>query len=181
MPLHREAQALVAMVAAGGNPPIYQLSPAEARAQSASLVQFVGEGPAVHAVEDVVAPSGTGGVGIRCVRPEATEPLCTVVYLHGGGWVLGGGLERNETLGRKLAVASRSEVALVDYRLAPEHPHPAAVEDVMIAIRWAAERAKNRPLIIAGDSAGGNLAAVCALLARDAGGPRIDAQISFIR
>jgi carboxylesterase type B len=100
-----------------------------------------------------------------------------VVWLHGGGFVIGS-LENYDAICRVLANRSGAIVISVDYRLAPEHPFPAAVEDAFAALRWTAVNASSfggdpARIAIAGDSAGGNLAAVCAILARDAGGPAL--------
>jgi acetyl esterase len=121
-------------------------------------------------IEDVVL----GSVRARRYAPRET-PAATVVYLHGGGWVLGD-LDDFDSICVHLAVESGCELFSVDYRLAPEHPFPAAVEDAFAALRAAAELAAGRPLVVAGDSAGGNLAAVTALRARDAGAPRVALQ-----
>jgi acetyl esterase len=112
---------------------------------------------------------GDGPDMARVLRHGATielvphgEPRGLLVFFHGGGWVAGAPAEI-EALGRVLADRTRSIVVLPAYRLAPEHPFPAAVEDALAAVDWAAERADGLPLIVAGDSAGGNLAAIVAL------------------
>jgi acetyl esterase len=122
-------------------------------------------------IEDVVL----GSVRARRYAPGG-EPAATVVYLHGGGWVLGD-LDDYDAICVHLAVESGCELYSVEYRLAPEHPFPAAVEDAFAALRAAAELAAGRPLVVAGDSAGGNLAAVTALRARDAGAPELSLQV----
>lgn len=132
----------------------------------------------VAAVEDRVA---AGDIPVRLYRPESAEPPPLVVYFHGGGWTIGN-LETHDGLCRSLANRSGCAVLAVDYRLGPEHRFPAAVEDAMAATRWAADHAEELGvdpgrLGVAGDSAGGNLAAVVSLLARDAGGPRISHQL----
>jgi acetyl esterase len=99
----------------------------------------------------------------------------TVVWFHGGGWVLGG-LQSHEALCRLLAHESECEVVAVEYRLAPEHPFPTPLEDCWQALCQIGRRTC-RPLVVGGDSAGGNLAAVCARRARDAGGPKLVAQV----
>ncbi|AJE80393.1 lipase/esterase [Streptomyces albus] len=99
-----------------------------------------------------------------------------MVYVHGGGWSVGD-LDGYDALCRKIAVRSDSRVVSVAYRLAPEHPFPAGLTDVEAAVRWAAERYPEAPLVLAGDSAGANLATVCARRAREHGGPRIAAQL----
>lgn len=120
-------------------------------------------GPAgwVASVEDGEA----SGVPVRVYRPAVGE-LPGLVYCHGGGWVVGS-LMSHDPLCRTLAARSGCAVIAVDYRLAPENPYPAAVEDAWTVAAWAAERFS--PLVVAGDSAGGQLAASVALRARDNG------------
>jgi acetyl esterase len=125
-----------------------------------SAVNLFGPAGEVASVEDVDA----NGVPVRVYRPTARE-LAAVVYFHGGGWVVGS-LMSHDPLCRTLAARSGLAVIAVDYRLAPDHPYPAAVEDAWTATEWAAERFS--PLAVAGDSAGGQLAASVALRARDA-------------
>jgi acetyl esterase len=129
----------------------------------------------------IVGPAGP--IPIRVYRPpmdsEATLPV--VVFLHGGGWSVGD-LDTYDGDARNHAVGAGAVVVTVDYRLAPEHPYPAAVEDAWAATQWAAAHAEELDadpdrLAVAGDSAGGNLAAVVAQLARDAGGPPIRFQL----
>jgi acetyl esterase len=134
-------------------------------------------------VEDRTVDGPAGPIPVRVYWPPETgaAPSPVVVFLHGGGWVVGD-LDTYDGTARQHAVGAGALVVSVDYRLAPEHPFPAAVDDVWAATRWAAEHAAElgadpRRLAIAGDSAGGNLAAVVALLARDAGGPPIRFQL----
>jgi acetyl esterase len=132
----------------------------------------VGAGPRLTSVQDVDA----GGVPARLYIPDDADDAPVVVYLHGGGWVLGG-LETHDGLCRVLADRSGCAVLAVDYRLAPEHPYPAAFEDLERAVGWlrdtgAAHHGLDAArLAIAGDSAGGHLAAVGARRARDRGEP----------
>ncbi|MET4429903.1 acetyl esterase [Mycolicibacterium sp. 624] len=133
--------------------------------------------------EDRTIDGPAGPIPIRLYwPPEPAEPAPPVVmFFHGGGWVVGD-LDTYDSAGRQHAVGTGALVVSVDYRLAPEHPYPAAVEDVWAATQWVAEHAAElgadpTRLAVAGDSAGGNLAAVVALMARDAGAPALRFQL----
>ncbi|HEX2333025.1 MAG TPA: alpha/beta hydrolase [Burkholderiales bacterium] len=120
-----------------------------------------------------------GGVIIRAYRPAGAgkkDVLPALVYFHGGGWTVGN-LDTHDVLCRQLANGARCEVFSVEYRLAPESPFPAAVEDCIAATKFVAKIAKSDRVAVGGDSAGGNLAAVVALHARDAGGPALCFQL----
>jgi acetyl esterase len=122
-----------------------------------------------------VSEHAVGNVTVRAYRPDAAEGA--IVYLHGGGWVVGT-LETYEPLATALANAAGAVVYNVGYRLAPEHPFPAAVSDAEAALRWVAEQGTDRDRIaVAGDSAGANLATVVARRARDSGGPALRHQL----
>jgi acetyl esterase len=133
-------------------------------------------------VEDREIPGPALPVPVRIYTPQAmATPLPVVLWLHGGGFVVGS-LDSNDGFCRELARETGAIVVSVGYRLAPEHPHPAAVDDSFAALQWVAANAASfggdaTRLAVAGDSAGGNLAAVCAILARDAGGPKLARQI----
>ncbi|WP_206425171.1 alpha/beta hydrolase [Halosimplex salinum] len=135
--------------------------------------------PAVGATTDLTIPGPDGDIGVRRYRPEGPGPYPTVVFYHGGGFVIGN-LETHDLLCRHLTVESGCEVVAVDYRLAPEHPFPAAVEDAYAALEWAADNPpvldSDGGLAVAGDSAGGNLAAVVSLIAAERDGPDLDYQ-----
>jgi acetyl esterase len=174
--IHPQAQEILAGKAAAGGPPMWELTPEEGRAVVAANAAAIGDGPFVASVRDIVIPGQAGEIPARVYSPAADAPGVTVYY-HGGGWVLGSVDEWDASV-RALAVASGCDVLSVDYRLAPEHPFPAAVDDAYDALIWAAgSLADGRPLVVAGDSAGGNLAAVCALRARDTGGPSLALQL----
>lgn len=165
MPLHPQAAEYLEWLREQGVPPYYELGPEESRKVLEARLQLLfGEPDPVESVEDADA----GGVPARIYDPGGSS--AGVVYFHGGGWVIGS-LESHDKLCRTLAARSRCTLLSVDYRLAPEHPHPAAVQDAWTATQWAAERWS--PLAVAGDSAGGNLAAVTALRARDEGLPLV--------
>ncbi len=136
-------------------------------------------------VRDIRVRASGGFVPVRILVPVA-RPRGVLVYYHGGGWVIGG-LADFDKLGRQLAQRTGCAVLLVDYRLAPEYRFPTAVDDAWAALRWAdehraeltgtGEQGAQAPLIVAGDSAGGNLTAIMALRARAAGGPPVALQV----
>jgi acetyl esterase len=142
----------------------------------------LGRGPQVARVEDLSFTANGHDLPVRVYRPvESPEPAGVVVYFHGGGWVIGS-VATHDAYCRELAVASQCAVASVDYRLAPEHKFPTAAEDAYAAVQWIAQHAERlgfdrQRMAIAGDSAGGNLAAAAALMARDRGGPPIAFQL----
>jgi acetyl esterase len=176
--VHPQAQQLLDGKAASGAPPLWELTPDEGRAGVAASAALIGPGPAVASVRDIVIPSRAGGQAARVYSPSADAPG-VVVYYHGGGWVVGS-VDHWDASCRALAVASGCDVVSVEYRLAPEHVFPAAADDAFDAVTWVASLeglAAGRPVVVAGDSAGGNLAAVTALRARDAGGPPIALQV----
>ena len=174
--LHPQARALLDLMEARGVPPIHTLSPADARATYRDRRNVTQPPPAeVVEVRDLSADGPHGAIPLRCYRPLGAddEALPVLVYFHGGGWVIGD-LDTHDSLCRALANASGCAVVAVDYRMGPEHRFPAAVDDALAATRWvhthAAElRLDPARLAVGGDSAGGNLAAVVAIAARDAG------------
>lgn len=160
MVLHPQSQAVADLMAALGMTPLNELSPADARA--AFKAARVPLDIPVHEVRDVDA----GGVPCRLYRPSPEVDLPLVIYLHGGGWVVGD-LDTHDHVCRTIASKAGMAVLSVDYRLAPEHKFPAALDDAQAATIWAFENADvlgvdPARLAIAGDSAGGNLAAVVA-------------------
>ena len=138
-------------------------------------------GPEVGEVVDGTYPGAAGPLNYRLYRPASAGPHPIIVYFHGGGWVLGGH-DSDDPFCRDLCVRSAAIVVSVDYRHAPEARFPAAIDDGFAAVRWVAANAAalgGRPerLAVCGWSAGGNIAAVVCQMARDAGGPRIAAQL----
>jgi acetyl esterase len=160
-----------------GFPPVHTMTGPQARAVIRSRFVPTAEPEAVAEVYDVTLP---GGIAARVYRP-AGHDLPLIVYAHGGGFVFCD-LDSHDGLCRALANQAPALIVSVAYRLAPEHPWPAAAEDFYAATRWAAgnaERLGADPdcVVVAGDSAGGNLAAVTALMVRDRGGPDLAAQV----
>ncbi|MHB9755460.1 alpha/beta hydrolase [Streptomyces sp. BYX5S] len=157
---------------------------AEARRILAAAPETPFPAPVVGAVEDrrIPGPPGAPAIPVRVYLPEPRSGPCpVVVFFHGGGWVVCG-LDSHDHTARRLCRDAGAVVVSVDYRLAPEAPFPAAVEDAYAAVCWVADHARELgadpgALTVAGDSAGGNLAAVVAQLARDEGGPEIARQI----
>jgi acetyl esterase len=190
MALDQATTALLEQLAASGGRPLHELSPAEARGVMAAMRGEQAPGPDMASVRDTRVRASGGFVPVRVLvpveRPGWPAPRGVIVYYHGGGWVIGG-LADFDKLGRLLAHRTGCTVLLVDYRLAPEYRFPTAVDDAWAALRWADEhRAElagagrpesEAPLIVAGDSAGGNLSAIMALRARAAGGPPIALQV----
>jgi acetyl esterase len=147
----------------------------------AQLSALAGPGPELASVRDEQVATADGDHFTVRVLVPAGDIRALVVYYHGGGWVIGN-LDTHDHLVRVLANRLRAAIVNVDYRLAPEHRFPAAVEDSWAALLWANERMTEIagglvPLAVMGDSAGGNLAAVVARRARDAGGPQLASQV----
>jgi len=173
---HPYHQAIIDTYAAAGRPFFHQVTPAEARAMlRAGLTMApppVGL-PTLASVVDETIPGPYGPIGIRRYLPEGAA-LGSCVYFHGGGWVIGD-LDLADTTCRRIAAGAQAEIISVDYRLAPEHPFPQPLDDSFAALEWAA-RERPGPLLVIGESAGGNLAAACAIRARDASGPALAGQ-----
>jgi acetyl esterase len=155
-------------------------TPETSREGYRGLSAMLPQGPDV-AVSDRTIPGPAGDIPVRVYTPEGTGPFGVLVNLHGGGWTIGD-LDTHDHPCRTLCAEAGIVVVSVDYRLAPEHPFPAAVEDSWAALQWVSENAAELGgdpdrLAIGGDSAGGNLAAVMALMARDAGGPSLGLQL----
>ncbi len=181
MPVHPAAKALLDQVAAQESPPLSSQGVDLVRQGYVAMRGFLSEKPDVANVEDRAIPGPAGEIPVRIYTPVGEAPYAVLVYYHGGGWVIGD-LETSEGICRALANAAGCIVVSVDYRLAPEHKYPAAVDDAFAALNWVAEHAAEfdgDPSRIAagGESAGANLTAVIAQLAKDAGGPTLAYQI----
>ena len=181
MPLDLQTQAMLEMLAAMGMPPMYTQSVDDARKAMTAMSAAAGEIEAVGKVEDREIAGPAGKIPLRLYTPEGKGPFPVLVYFHGGGWVIGD-IESHDAVCRSLTNAAGCITVSVDYRLAPEHKFPAAPEDCYAATQWAAHNASTfngdpTRLAVGGDSAGGNLAAVVSLMARDRGGPGLVYQL----
>lgn len=164
MPLHPQSRAILDLIASIGDPPLNECTPQQARDNRKNR-GLPPSSAVVHEIRDLDA----GGIPARLYRPSDTQGLGLLVYFHGGGWVIGD-LDGHDDVCRRLANASDHAVLSVDYRLAPEYPFPAPLEDAITATRWAHAHAaelgcRADRLAVGGDSAGGNLAAVVANIA----------------
>jgi acetyl esterase len=180
MPLDTQMKSVLDAMAAAKNPAFHMLTPQEARRIAAARPQ-PGEPEAVANVEDREIPSAGGNIPIRIYTPAATPPFGVLVYFHGGGWVLGN-IAMTDQPCRLLANASGCMVVSVEYRLAPEHKFPAALEDCYSATKWvfdnaAALNADSMRIAVGGTSAGATLAAAVTLMAHDREGPHIAYQL----
>jgi acetyl esterase len=171
MPLHPQASRFLQQYGALRWKPIEQGTPTDFRRMARARVKEAGEIVSVAAVENRSIPGPGGPIPVRCYRPSAGRGLPALVFFHGGGWV-GGDLDTHDALCREITNAAECMVIAVDYRLAPEHKYPAAVDDALAATSWAQSNAAElqidgRRIAVGGDSAGGNLAAVVSLMMRD--------------
>lgn len=175
MSLHPQVVQLLERAAKSPLPPYYEVPAHVARRiYRDTRAALSPKPPEVAEARLLIAP---GPIALRAYRPLGSKPeekLPALVYFHGGGWVIGD-LDTHDVLCRQLANGARCAVYSVDYRMGPEHPFPAAVEDCLAATAFVAGR--HERVAVGGDSAGGNLAAVVALLAREAGGPAIAFQL----
>ena len=181
MPLDPQVSAFLDQLAAAEAPPPQEQTPEEARAGFALLAVVTGPPEDPVPTEDRSLPGPNGEIPVRIYRPPGDGLLPVVVYFHGGGWVIGD-ITSHDTVCHRLASGVPAVVVNVDYRLAPEHRFPAGVEDCDAATRWVSDHAADlgadpARLAVAGDSAGGNLAAVVARRSRDRGGPPIAFQL----
>ena len=180
MPLDPAARAFLDQVAALGMPPTHTLAPAQVRAARVP----VPPGPEVARVEDMEVFGPDGPIPVRLYYPSDEPNLPVLVWYHGGGWVIGS-VEGDDPTARRLCVGTGAIVNSADYRLAPEHPFPAAVDDAYAVAVWAWQNAARyggdaTRMAIGGWSGGANLAAVVALLSRDRGGPAFRHQLLVV-
>ncbi len=181
MALNPQAKAFLDMLASSGAPPIEQLPLAEARAVRSEMIEAGGPEEPVAEVRNRSVPGPGGPIAVRVYRPAKNQTLPALIFFHGGGFVICN-LDTHDRQCRSLANGSGCAVISVDYRLAPEHKYPAAVEDAYAATKYIAEHAAEfgvdpKRIAVGGDSAGGNLATVVSLLSRDRGGPRLKFQL----
>jgi acetyl esterase len=184
MPLDPQIHHILQAMAALNAPPLSQGTPESARAGFRFMTVELRKPENVIAVketEDITIPTDDGDMAARIYRPESAEPTVpTVVFVHGGGFVIGD-IETHDNQARAICAGAEAVVVSIDYRLAPEAPWPAAVHDALAAVRWAASSIDTLGgdvdrLAIAGDSAGGNISAVVAQQCRDTG-PQLAAQL----
>ena len=182
VPVHPQVQVLLDQLAAAGGVPLNELSPAEARA-AFKILSALDQPEEVARVDDRLVPGDGNDVPVRVYTPAdavgGSAPL--LLWIHGGGWVIGD-LDTTDATARALANRSGAVTVSVDYRLAPEHPSPAALEDCLAALTWSVENAEllgvdATRVAVGGDSAGGNLAACLCQRVRDEFGPEIDFQL----
>jgi acetyl esterase len=179
-PLDPQVKVLLDQMAAANQPAFHSQSPVDARKAMEAMLNVLGPGPEVHKVEDRKIPGPVSEIPIRIYTP-AGKPNGILVYFHGGGWVVGD-LASHDYVCRVFATETGCTVVAIDYRLAPEHKFPAGPDDCYAATQWVAKNAGSLGsdadhIAVGGDSAGGNLAAVVSLMARDRGGPRIRHQM----
>jgi acetyl esterase len=179
------AQKVIELIKAAGRPPYEAVGHVEARRLYLEARRVLQPDPApIGEVRDLTAPRPAGPIAVRLYRARAAkdgEAQPALIYFHGGGWVIGS-LDSHDGVCRGLANGADCTVLSVDYRLAPEHKFPAAIDDAIAATDWivgnaASLRIDPDRIAVGGDSAGGNLTAVVALNARDRGTPKLHFQL----
>ncbi len=185
MPLDPQVRRLLSMLAAFPAPDLGRITPQQYReAADRASIQLRGAPEETGGVEDKVIQGRNGDIRVRVYKPlGARPPHKVIVYYHGGGFVFGS-IETHDGVARLMANLSGRAVVSVDYRLAPEHKFPAAVEDAYDSAKWVVDNGGSLELdvdgvAVAGDSAGGNLAAVVSIMARDAGENFVERQVLF--
>ncbi|GET35542.1 alpha/beta hydrolase [Microseira wollei] len=181
MPLDPQAEKILKLIAGLNIPPLQTLEPAKAREITA---QYRGKPRRLQPVPQVknrTISTPVGDIPIRIYTPKGNAPMPVLVYFHGGGWVLGD-LDAADSICWNISLKAECVVVSVDYRLAPEHKFPAALDDAYAALKWVVANAIELHIDparvgVAGDSAGGNIAAALALMARDKGEPKLVYQL----
>ena len=185
MALDPQAKAILEAVKAAGLPDMWQLTPDQGREQYKLRVKKLdAKNEPIHSVETLRIDVADRALRIRVYKPREVmigERLPALLWFHGGGFVIGD-LDTHDSVCRRIARLAECIVVAVDYRLAPESKFPAAADDCMAALRWVALHGERlgvdaERLAVGGDSAGGNLAAVCALVARNEGFPKLKLQL----
>ena len=180
MTIDRPTAKFLAEMAEDGRKPIHESTPPDARAFASKIADLAGPAPEMVRVEERTVEGADCEAILRILVPFE-RPRGVLVYYHGGGWVTGSA-DEYDTVARKLAERTSCAIVLVEYRLAPEYRYPTAVDDSFMALEWVGEHVReivgqDVPLIVAGDGAGGNLAAVTAIRARDRNGPSVALQV----
>jgi acetyl esterase len=173
--LHPQVERLLATYREAGLPRLAECTVDDARQRPAAIRALLGDGPEIACVEDIEL----AGVPARRYLPEEPVPG-TLVWFHGGGFVVGGGVALHDPICKTLAKVTSLEVVSVDYRLAPEHPFPAGLDDAYAAFEAVADDRPDAPIVVGGDSSGGNFAAVVCQLARDRGRTEIALQVLVV-
>ncbi len=182
MPLDPAAKAMMENMKAAGMPELDSLPPVQLREATAKMFAATRGAPqAIAKVEDRTIPGPAGKIPVRVYTPAGKTPMPVLVFFHGGGFVIGD-LESHDAACRALANQAGCVVVAIDYRLAPEHKFPAAVDDCYAAVKYVSEHATEfgadpKRLAVGGDSSGGNLSAVVSILARDQHGPQVAFQL----
>ena len=180
MALDTATRRLLEQLAEWDGKPLHECTVHEARSLGSKLAELAGPAPEMARVDEYNIGGPDGRATLRVLVP-IQNPHGVMVYYHGGGWVISS-IDEYDTVARKLAERTSCAVVLVEYRLAPEHRYPTAVDDSYAALEWVGKQLSDIaghevPLMVAGDSAGGNLAAVMAIRARDRSGPPIALQL----
>jgi acetyl esterase len=182
MQIEPQMQAILDMAAKSGGKPFHEMTPVEARqAAETMFAAFRGTPKDVARVTDMEIPGPAGDIRMRVYTPSVNGPFGCLVFFHGGGWVIGS-IETHDVVCREFSAGAGVVTVSVDYRLAPEHRFPSAADDCYAATKWISDNARSinvdsNRIAVGGDSAGGNLAAVVAQMARDRGGPKIAFQL----
>ena len=181
MPLDPQAEKILKLIAKLNIPPLPTLEPAKAREITAKYRGKPRRSHFVPKVTNRTIKTPVGDIPIRIYTPKGNAPMPALVYFHGGGWVLGD-LDAADSICWNLSLKAECVVVSVDYRLAPEHKFPAALDDAYAALKWLVANAIELHIDparvgVAGDSAGGNIAAAVALMARDKGEPKLVYQL----